>query len=110
MPDRLQRRQPVLAGAELLEKRWLMTTVSCSAATYSVTETAGKVTITVTLDQSPSQQVTVQYATSDGTASSSSDYKAASGTLTFPAFQGTQKTFDVYITDDDVSESNETVN
>ncbi len=38
---------------------------------------------TVTLSQASSQTVTVNYATTDGTAHAGTDYKAASGTLTF---------------------------
>jgi RHS repeat-associated protein len=58
---------------------------------------------------SSSQTITVDYASSDGTATAGSDYNAVSGTLTFSPGD-TTKTFQVPITDDDVSESNETVN
>ena|SRR5438094_4138238 len=52
-PDPLKRKKPVLAGAEQLELRWLMTVVSFSAATYSVVETAGNKSITVNLVSLP---------------------------------------------------------
>src|SRR5262249_4615758 len=46
---------------------------------------------TVTLSPTnPSQTVTVNYATSDGTATAGLDYQAASGTLTFPPGTATQ--------------------
>ena len=43
----------------------------------------GSVTFTVTLSASSSSTVTVDYSTSDGTATAPSDYTAASGTVTF---------------------------
>ena len=65
-------------------------------------------TFTVTLAPvNPSQTVTVNYATADGTATSGSDYLAVSGTLTFPASTAT-RTFTVTINGDTTSESNET--
>ena len=54
-----------------------------------------------------SSDVTIDYATSNGTATAGSDYTAASGTLTFSAGD-TSKTFTVSITDDALDEDNET--
>src|SRR5262249_14929110 len=51
----------------------------------------------------------VNYASSDGTATAGSDYTAASGTLTF-ADGEVSKTFSVTILDDTVAEGNETFN
>ena len=51
----------------------------------------------------------VDYATSDGTATSGSDYTAASGTLTFSPGDTTENVT-VTIADDDVDESDETFN
>jgi ELWxxDGT repeat protein len=62
---------------------------------------------TVTLSAPSSQPVTVDYATSDGTALSGSDYDAASGTLTFASGQ-TAKNIDVRIRGDVNGENNET--
>jgi hypothetical protein len=83
--------------------------VSFSAAPYSAGEGAGTATITVGLSPAASGEVTVDYATSDGTATAGADYTAATGTLTFnPGV--TSQTFTVPILDDTVDEANETVN
>ena len=65
------------------------------------------VVFTVSLSAASSQQVTVDYATSDGTAAAGSDFTAESGTLTFAANE-TTKTVSVATTDDSVEEENET--
>ncbi len=83
-------------------------------ATFSVTgpsdvaEDAGTATYTVSLSKQPSGNVTVKYATSDGTATAGSDYTAASGTLTFTNMNwDTAQTVDVSITDDTVDDDDE---
>ena len=65
------------------------------------------ITFTVTLDAAPSATVTVDYATSDGSAESGDDYTAASGTLSIAAGE-TSKTISVAIDDDIDNESDET--
>ena len=72
-------------------------------------EDAGSFTFTVTLNPSSLQTVTVDYATSDGTATSGVDYTPESGTLTFSPGD-TSKSVTVTITDDDVDEEDETFN
>ena len=62
----------------------------------------------VTLDRAPSDTVTVDYATADGTATAGSDYTATSGTLTFAAGE-TGKTVSVPILDDAHDEGSETL-
>ena len=75
-------------------------------ANASATE-GGTASFEVTLDVAPKSAVTVDYATSDGTATAGADYAAASGTLTFAAGE-TTKTVDVAVLDDDVAEAEET--
>ncbi len=64
-------------------------------------------TFTVTLSPARSSQVTVRYATSDGSARQGSDYTRRSGTLTFAAGE-TTKTVSVPIIDDSVEDDGET--
>ena len=65
------------------------------------------VVFTVSLSATSSQQVTVDYATSDGTATAGEDYTATSGTLTFQAGE-TTKTISVPIIDDTEDDGGET--
>ena len=80
------------------------TTVSVADA--SATEGAA-LTFAVSLSAASSQQVTVQYATASGTATSGTDFTAVSNTLTFAANE-TAKTVTVATTDDSVGEDDET--
>ena len=61
----------------------------------------------VTLDPAASDTVTVDYATSDGSAEAGNDYTATSGTLSFSAGE-TRKTISVAISDDTDNEGDET--
>ena len=61
---------------------------------------------TVSLSETSSQQVTVEYATSGGLATSGTDFTAASGTLTFAPGESS-KTVSVATTDDSDPEENE---
>ena len=70
-------------------------------------EEGNAVSFAVTLNAPAPSTITVDYATSDGTASSSSDYTAGSGTLTFLANE-TSKTILVATTDDTDFEGDET--
>jgi len=78
-----------------------------SQATYSTPEGNG-VTITVERINGTAGAVSVQYATSNGTAAAGSDYTAASGTLSF-ADGETSKTFNVQTTPDTNVEADETL-
>jgi hypothetical protein len=74
---------------------------------YRVPEAAGTVTITATRSGgSLGGPVTVNYATSDGTATAGSDYTAASGTLTFGPGQAA-KSFTVDVTSDATHDGDE---
>ena len=75
----------------------------------SVNEAAGTITFTVTLDQPTTANVSVNYATADGTATSGADYTAGNGTLTFAPGVTTQ-TVTIDIGDDALFEGNENFN
>ncbi len=64
-------------------------------------------TFTISLSQASRQTVTVNYATSGGTATANNDYSTASGTLTFNPGQ-TSMSVPVTVLDDGIDESNET--
>jgi RHS repeat-associated protein len=97
---RCLKRQRVQLAIEGLERRDLLSAFAFSAATYTVAENAGSATITVSLDSAPSQTVTVDYATSDGTAVAGTNYTTTSGTLTFLTTDPLSKTFSVPVLDD----------
>ena len=69
---------------------------------------APELVFTVTLSAAATGPVTVAYATSNGTASASSDYTAQSGTLTFAAGE-TSKVVRVQVSGDTAVEANETL-
>src|SRR5262249_26691779 len=68
----------------------------------------GTATITVTRTGGSNVPVSVNYATSNGTATAGSDYTATSGTLNFGVGE-TSKTFTIPILDDTAVENPETV-
>ncbi|MBS1795441.1 MAG: carboxypeptidase regulatory-like domain-containing protein [Acidobacteria bacterium] len=80
-----------------------------SAASYSANEGASTRTIVVSRTGGSFGPITVDYATSNGTAAAPADYAANSGTLTFLNGE-TLKTFDVSIVNDNLDEPDETVN
>ncbi len=84
-------------------------TVQFGAATYSARETAGTAVVTVTRTGGQAGGVSVDYATSDGSAQAGSDYTTTVGTLTFGAGQ-TALSFAVPITNDLLGEGPETAN
>lgn len=90
-------------------------TVQFSAPTYSVQEDTGggspaavSAIITATLSNPSIYTVTVDYATSNGSAVAGTDYQAAGGTLTFNPGQ-TQRPFIVTTIPDGLAEGDETV-
>lgn len=83
--------------------------VQFASSSYTVNELDGTATITVVLDTPSAQPVTVNYATSDGTATAGSDYVAANGTITFDPGASTAS-FIVTISDDATQEGAESLN
>ena len=83
--------------------------VTLSVADASVREVENAtLAFAVMLNRAASETVTVDWATSNGTATAGSDYIAASGTLTFTAGQ-TSKTVTVAVLDDAHDENDETL-
>lgn len=78
-----------------------------SSSAYSVSESGGSVTVTVTRTDGSEGTVSAVYIATDGTAESGLDFTATSGTLTF-AEGDTSKNFTVSIIDDAVTEGDET--
>ena len=84
-------------------------TIAPASATEGDSGSAN-MTFTLTLGQAVSQDVTVNYVTSDGTATAGQDYTAVTGgTATIPA-NSTSSTFTVSVTGDTTDEPNETFN
>ncbi len=85
-------------------------TLQFSAATYAVGENGGSVVISVSRTGGDDGAVSVNYAVSNGTATTPGDYTAVTpGTLNF-ADGETTKTFPVNIANDTLDEAHETVN
>ena len=70
-------------------------------------EDGGQVVFTVTISAAAGSDVTVGYATSDGTATAGADYTDTSGTLTFPADSLVAQTVSVPLINDGVDEDEE---
>jgi hypothetical protein len=84
--------------------------VSISVGDATVGETQGATTgagFTVTLSAVPADTVTVEYATSDGSATAPADYQAVNGTLTFDPGETVRQVV-VPVVGDTVTEVNET--
>ncbi|MFN8491660.1 MAG: Calx-beta domain-containing protein [Caldilineaceae bacterium] len=85
------------------------TTVQFAQPSYAVVENGGSAFITVTLASAAAQRVTVNYATSNGTATAPNDYIATNGALTFNPGEFS-KSFSIPIVDNTVPNPNKTVN
>ena len=83
--------------------------IQFSSITYSVNENA-TATITVTRTGGSNGTVSVNYATSNGTATAGQDYTAVSGTLTWADGDASPMSFTIPISNDNLEETNETVN
>ncbi|MCS7465423.1 S8 family serine peptidase [Stieleria sp. ICT_E10.1] len=75
----------------------------------TVLEESGQAGIVVSLSSAPLEKITVEYATSDGTATSGDDYLSAQGTLTFLPGGPTDQSIMVPIIADENDEADETV-
>jgi len=83
-------------------------TVSFVGAPYSVAEDGGSQTVTLALSAESALDISVDYATSNGTAAAGSDYTNTTGRLTWLAGETGTKSFSVPIRDDTDDESDET--
>jgi hypothetical protein len=79
-----------------------------SVQDITVAENVGQATLKICLDKVSGQAVTVNYATANGTAESGKDYTTANGTATIAAGQSCAD-IKITITDDELSETNETI-
>jgi plastocyanin len=78
-------------------------------SSFSVSEGAPVARVGVLRQGGDDGQVSVSYATGDGSATAGSDYQAASGTLTWPDGDDSRRTFDVPILGDGLVEGDETL-
>jgi uncharacterized delta-60 repeat protein len=78
-----------------------------SAPTYTVSEGGGSLKVTVRREGTSTLNMSVKYATTNGTALAGQDYVATSGTLALASGQ-TEATFTVTILNDSVAEPSET--
>jgi hypothetical protein len=84
--------------------------IDFKSLSYSVSETGGVATITVQRTAGTGGAVSVDYATSDGSAAVGSDYTASSGTLNWASGDSADKTFTVPVAWDGRGEGPETIN
>lgn len=80
-----------------------------ASTTLSVAESAASVTVRLQRTGGLAGAVSVQYTTSNGTATAGSDYSATSGTLTWPDDDNEERTFTIPLTNDTTVEENETI-
>ena len=79
--------------------------VAFELSEYSVNQTAGSITLTVTRNGGTNGDCSVNYATSDGTASAGTEYTAASGTLSWAAGDSAAKAITTSIANKGASSS-----
>ena len=85
-------------------------TLSFSTNAYTVAEGAGPAFVTVTRAGGAAGEVSVTFATGNGTASDASDYTAVTQTVTFADGDAADKTVGITVADDSDYEGPETVN
>lgn len=99
--------QAVFNGIEITAADGTPITPSISIDDITVNENDGTATFTVNLSEVSAADVTVDFATADGTAIAGSDYTSTSGTLIFTAGE-TSQSVTVNIADDALVEPDET--
>ncbi|MDB5970428.1 MAG: hypothetical protein JWQ90_2878 [Hydrocarboniphaga sp.] len=100
---------PALATATIADDESLQPgTLQLGAASYSVGESAGNLSVTVTRQIGSDGAVSVQYTTGGGTATAGSDYTAASGKLSWADGDTAAKTITITIDGDALFEGAET--
>ncbi len=106
LPSGLTDRSPTLGQASAT-MRIIETEIRIGATAYLVGEGTGKATLTLVRVGDVTAQSTIAFATADGTATTGAgDYGATTGTITFaPGVNAL--TLDVILTDDNISETDE---
>ncbi len=77
-------------------------------STVSTPEQDGVVTVEIKPSGARDKAVSVEYSTSDGSATAGSDYTSTNGTLTWAAGEADQRTIEIPISDDALDEADET--
>jgi YD repeat-containing protein len=80
-----------------------------SASTYSVAESAGTLTISVTRTGGSGGAASINYTTTAGTATAPADYTTTSGTLNWANGDAATKTFNIPIVNDTIVEGSHTL-
>ena len=83
-------------------------TIGLSAATYTVTEGAGALTVTVQRTGGSDGKATVKFATAPGTAKAVKDFTSRTGVLSWAAGDGSPKTIQIPIKNDNLPEPDKT--
>ena len=103
---RRKKKRDLFARPETLQPRMMLTDPLASISDAFATENDGTVTVDVVLSAPSTTPVTIDYSTSDGSATSPADFAAAFGSVTFAPGEIIQ-TIDVSITDDANIESSD---
>jgi uncharacterized delta-60 repeat protein/uncharacterized repeat protein (TIGR01451 family) len=90
------------ATVTIINNNFAAGVIGFSTSNFVTNENSGAVNVTVTRTNGSAGLVTVQYATSDGTAFAPNNYKATSGTLSFPDGV-TNRTFTVKLINDGIA-------
>ena len=104
-PQNIEIREPSTATLTITDDD---TAVRLSAASYSAAEDAGVVTITVERIGVATTAVSVDYATTDGSATAPEHYTAATGTLNWAEGNADPMEFDVALIDNDTPNADRT--